>query len=251
MAMHELPSLIQSLLNLLPVTDADEAISSHALTHAAPQQSRRPSNVLTFRSGATTALGDGDGVPTLLEVRAQMHPDLDLDPGLRVSAAPTVTTPVGVCINPRLSLILILILSLAVAQVNLSCVGRCAEIQLIASGGARAAAIYGAVGALRSGLADDVKLEVSFASEAVLGLLRRASLALQAELSGAARVCDLYFGVPSRTTGHASNGQDVQAQSQPPSAVADAQLTSELVAHLANLQSITDTHMSYLHELLS
>ena len=116
---------------------------------------------------------------------------------------------------------------------SVSAIGRCAEVQLTAWGAARDAVLSGAVGALRAALPRDVKLEISFAARALLDCLRRASLALQAELVGSARACEAFL-----------------AAARAPAAGAGGAAAADVEATVAGLQSATDARMSVLHALL-
>ena len=108
--------------------------------------------------------------------------------------------------------------------------GRCAELVLTASGPSHDAMLLGAISALRARLPAHARLEVSYASHQALDCLRRASLAMHAELMGTQRAVEDSLAT---TDGSGSAGAAVA-----------------LPQRMGALQSATDAHMSVLHELL-
>ena len=134
-------------------------------------------------------------------------------------------------------------------EIAISAVGRCAEIALTATGGgggadaagggSAEAVLTGAVSTVRAALDASLKLQVSYGSLPTLHCLRRAALATQAELSGAARACEEFA---------ARAGADGGGEEEDGGGEAAAM---DLLKRIASLQSETDAQASVLHGLLT
>ena len=118
--------------------------------------------------------------------------------------------------------------------VDLHMVGRCAELQLTACGAAHDAVLTNAIGVLRTHLPSEMSIDTSFGSATPLGLLRRVSLAIQAELAGAVCACEGFFAA-------------VCTEAAPTTASLDA-ASAMAVQKIATLQSSTDAQVSLLAE---
>ena len=118
-------------------------------------------------------------------------------------------------------------------EARVGATGRCAELVLSASGAAHASVLAAAVRTVRSGLPSGTRLEVSAAGVGVLDCLRKASLAMQAELAGAASACEAF--------------REAHARAAAPEAAVAAALT--FANEVGALQSATDAQMSVLHRL--
>ena len=132
----------------------------------------------------------------------------------------------------------------AFVEASVGATGRCAELILTACGGGSGSHADGgdermlaaAIGALRASLPSGVRLEVSVAATAVLDCLRKASVAMQAELAGAASACEALL-------------QEAQKQQQEDGGALDA--LDDFTRRMGALQSATDAQMSVLHRLVS
>lgn len=118
-------------------------------------------------------------------------------------------------------------------EARVGATGRCAELVLSASGAAHASVLAAAIRTVRSGLPSGTRLEVSAAGGSVLDCLRKASLAMQAELAGAASACEAF--------------REAHAVAAAPEAAVAAALT--FANEVGALQSATDAQMSVLHRL--
>ena len=138
--------------------------------------------------------------------------------------------------------------------VGLTAAGRCAELRLCVRGAAHEAVLASVIGVLRTGLPSEIRIEISMGAVPTLDCLRRASLALHAELAGSARACEEFFvvvgggGGGSGGGGGGGGGGDVLTAGTGLAQAARA--ARHLACEIAMLQSASDELASVVASLV-
>jgi len=138
--------------------------------------------------------------------------------------------------------------------VGLTAAGRCAELRLCVRGAAHEAVLASVIGVLRAGLPSELRIEISMGAVPTLDCLRRASLALHAELAGAARACEEFLVVVGGGGGSGGGGGGGGGGGDVLTAGAGlaqaARAAQHLACEIATLQSASDELASVVASLV-
>jgi hypothetical protein len=138
--------------------------------------------------------------------------------------------------------------------VGLTAAGRCAELRLCVRGAAHEAVLASVIGVLRAKLPSELRIEISMGAVPTLDCLRRASLALHAELAGAARACEEFLVVVGGGGGSGGGGGGGGGGGDVLTAGAGlaqaARAAQHLACEIATLQSASDELASVVASLV-